>query len=355
MYRLILLGMLMVGLWVMSSSPVVQNKSQKWSLNGNEILLQLDSLDSKYPSGIYACDPFGPDKKFHLLVPGGERPVWHPKRKFFAYLKGQSLCFANYQGKEMEYSNSFGDSDLNFYDPIVIWSYQKGNMTNFAIIERNSPFGSLVYLETLVDKKILQGKVEYADVHAGVFIVPIPQQVKEKKMLVKSVDLLTTNNPTFSPDGKYMAAEVYPAGMDLRRYQSRIMVFRFPEAQEEPDLSSFFLAAVFAGPGRRLTSLTGNNCELMPIWSPTGEWIAFTFVDLDSGFVAPVVVRPNGSDMTMLLPKEMMTTWPSDKWRPIGTWLAKAWDERPSPPCDWGFPHITPVEWSPDGKIFASQ
>jgi len=146
MYRLILLGMLMVGLWVMSSSPVVQNKSQKWSLNGNEILLQLDSLDSKYPSGIYACDPFGPDKKFHLLVPGGERPVWHPKRKFFAYLKGQSLCFANYQGKEMEYSNSFGDSDLNFYDPIVIWSYQKGNMTNFAIIERNSPFGSLVYL-----------------------------------------------------------------------------------------------------------------------------------------------------------------------------------------------------------------
>lgn len=349
MHRLILLGLAIVGLWAMGSSLVVRNKPQKWSLNGNEILLQLDSLDSKYPPGIYACDPFSPDKELRLLITGGERPVWHPKRKFFAYWKGQSLYFANCQGKEMEYSDSFGDSDLNFYDPVVIWTYQEGNVTNFAVIERNSPFGSLVHVEGLLEEEVLRGKVEYLGVQPGVFVVPLPRQVKIGES-VKSVDLLTTNNPTFSPDGKYMAAEVYPAGMDLRRYQSRIMIFRYPEAQEEPDLSWFFLAATFVGPGQRLTSLSGNNCELMPIWSPTGEWIAFTFVDLEKGFVAPVVVRPDGSDMTMLLPEGKMTWWPSDKWIPIGTWLTEAWDESPQPPYSWGDPHITAVEWSPDGR-----
>lgn len=350
MYRLILLGSLMVGLWVVNSGPVVQNKSQKWPLKGDEILLQLDSLDSKYPPGIYACDPFDPGKKLRLLIVGGERPVWHPKRKFFAYLKGQSLYFANYQGKEMEVSNSFGDNDLNFHDPTVIWA-SKGDrgVINFALVERNSAFGSLVWVGSALEKEVLQGEVEYTGPVPGTFVVPLPRQVKVGE-LAKSVELLTLNNPTFSPDGKYMAAEVYPTPMDLRRYQSRIMIFKYPDAEEEPDISWFHLTAIFVGLGRRLTSLTGNNCELMPCWSPTGEWIAFTFVDLDKGFVAPVVVRPDGGDMTMLLPKEPMTIWPSNKWIPIGTWLAKAWDEHAPPPSTWGFPHINVVEWSSDGK-----
>lgn len=343
MYRLILLGLVIVGLWAVSSSPLVQNKSQKWSLNGKEILLQIVSVNSKYPSGIYACDPFSSDKKLRLLITGGERPVWHPKRKFFAYLKGESLWFANCQGKEMEVSYSYGDSDLNFYDPTIIWGHKV-----LAVIERNSAFGSLVRVEGVIEEEVLHGKVEYSGVQPGVFVVPLPRQVKGLEE-VKFVDLMTTNNPTFSPDSKYMAAEVYPAGMDLKRYQSRIMIFKFPKEQEEPDLSWFFLSSVFKS-FRRLTFLTGNNCELMPIWSPMGEWIAFTFVDLDKGFVAPVVVRPDGSDMTMLLPQEMMTTWPSDEWIPIGTWLTEAWDEQAHPPYNWGFPHIIPVEWSPDGR-----
>ena len=354
MYRLILLGLLLlglllgVGLRVMNSSPAILGKTAKWSLNGNEILLQLDSLSSKYPPGIYACDPFDPDKKLRLLIAGGERPVWHPKRKFFAYLKGQSIYLANYKGKEMERCGSFGDSDLYFHDPPIIWAPQVNRgVIDLAAIERSSTFGSVVWVGSELEEEVLQGKVEYMGPVIGAHVIPLSQRrvIGER---IKSVELLTTNNPTFSPDGKYMAAEVYPAPMDLRRYQSRIMIFRYPEGEEEPDITWFFLGAVFAGPGRRLTSLTGNNCELMPLWSPTGEWIAFTFVDLDSGFVAPVVVRPDGSDMIMLLPKEPMTTWPNDEWIPIGTWLTKAWEEDASP--TWGFPHLTAVEWSPDGR-----
>jgi len=47
-------------------------------------------------------------------------------------------------------------------------------------------------------------------------------------------DLLCFNNPTCSPDGRFVAAEVYPAGPeDLRRKESKILVYeRCPHIPE---------------------------------------------------------------------------------------------------------------------------
>jgi hypothetical protein len=52
--------------------------------------------------------------------------------------------------------------------------------------------------------------------------------------------------------------------------------------------------------------------ELRPLLSPTGEWIAFTVVHWEDGYVAPAVIRPNGSDYTELLSK--CEPW---KWKPV--------------------------------------
>lgn len=319
-------------------------RKYSWRLTGKEILLQLEHRRGKHPPGIYAFDPFRRSSRLQLLIPGGERPVWSLTRKFFAYLKGEYLCVVRSDGsEEKEIAYSLADFDYHFHDPTVIWNWQD----EYAVVERNSSFGSVVLMGGSVEPF-----PESPSPSPGTFIVPSPRRIsgESKEEGIKWNELLTTNNPTFSPDGKYMAAEVYPAPMDLRRSQSRILIYEFPAESEEPELWWFLYVQVFKGPGRRLTSITGENCELMPLWSPTGEWIAFSLVDFKGGFIAPVVVRPDGSDMKMLLPEEECYFWSSKEWKPIGKWLTKAWHELVSPPYSWGYPDITPVEWSPDGK-----
>lgn len=322
------------------------NRKYSWRLTGEEILLQLEHRRGKQPSGIYAINPFKRGDKLRLLIPGGERPAWSPTRKFFAYLRDEWLCVVRSDGSEEgKIAYSLADSEYYFLDPTVIWGWND----EYAVVERNLAFGSKVLVG--------HGTAEYymdpessPTPEPGTFVIPLskPTSLTGEREPIMWTDLMNTNNPTFSPDGKYMAMEVYPGPMDLKRGQSRILIYEF--LTDEPDTEEwwFLLARCFKGKGRRLTSLTGDECELMPLWSPTGEWIAFTLVNLKEGFVAPVVVRPDGSDMTMLLPKDRF--WPSNKWVPIGVWLTEAWRRYATSPYDWGDPHITPVEWSPDGK-----
>lgn len=335
-----IVALLIVSLYLMSGQI---RRKYSWRLTGEEILLQLEDLHGKHPSGIYAIDPFKNGSKLQFLIPGGERPVWSLTRKFFAYLKGEWLCIVHSDGsEEAEISYSLADFDYHFHDPTVIWNWQD----EYAVVERNSSFGSVVLMGYQVEP--LSGSPLPSP---GNFIVPLLKPIdKESLEGVRWSDLLTTNNPTFSPDGKYIAVEVYPTPMDLRRSQSRIWIYEFLTELKESKMFWFWLVQFLKGPGRRLTPLTGNNCELMPLWSPTGEWVAFTFVDFEKSFIAPVVIRPDGSEMKMILPEESVYFWPSKQWIPIGKWLAKAWDEKAGPPFSWGNPDITPVEWSLDGK-----
>lgn len=317
-------------------------RAYKWTLNGSEILVEMETRSGKMPHGIYAIDPFDP-KKPQLLIPGGERPTWSPKKNFFAYIKDQYLYIVRRDGKEeVNVAWSVPDSGMHFHDPPVHWSWSEG----FAIVNRAREFGSVVCdpLPPLHQWKLF---------HIGVLESAIlPLKTRREVGQIKWGDILTTNNPTFSPDDKFMAAEVYPAApMDLQRSKSRIMIFEFVMDDKEIPMGWYGGVHMFTGPGRRLTNLSGEVSELMPLWSPTGEWIAFTLCDLEKGYVAPVVVHPDGSGMTLLLPEN--TLWPTKKWFPIGVnLLQKAWLEGPpmGPASGWGFPHISVLEWSPDGK-----
>lgn len=322
-------------------------RQYSWKLTGKEILLQLEHRGGKEPPGIYAVNPFDDDDQLRLLISGGERPVWSSKRNFIAYIKGDWLYIVRRDGsEEVEVAWCVADGDYHFHDPPVVWDWEEG----FDIVERNTAFGSVVSrgLGPLKELKSLK-EIKWIGVLSG-GVMPLPRRLGMDE-LPRWSELLTTNNPTFSPDGNFMAAEVYPAPMDLRRGQSRIFIFGSAQ-QEEYELWWFAPPQAFPRPGRRLTSLSDNSCELMPLWSPTGEWIAFTLVSLEKGFVAPVVIHPDGSGMIMLLPTEPCEYWPGKKWLPIGVEkLEKAWDERAGwAPLSWGYPDICAVEWSPDGK-----
>ncbi len=316
---------------LINSTMTEKKRTYSWTLKGSEILIEMETRSGKMPHGIYAIDPFNP-KKPRLLIPGGERPVWSPKKTFFAYMKDEYLYIVRRDGKEETRAGfCVPDNGLHFFDPPVRWM----NEDTFVTVDRNREFGSVVCISSA--------------------ILPLKRYVDPRKNKIKWEDILTTNNPTFSPDGKFMAAEVYPAApMDLQRSKSRIMIFRFPERGETPVIGWYGGVHVFIGPGNRLTSLSGEISELMPLWSPTGEWIAFTLCNLDKGYVAPVAIRPDGREMTFLLPPKPFTLWPSKEWFPIGVEpLQKAWiDGPPMGPAlgMWGFPHIFAVEWSPDGK-----
>lgn len=115
-------------------------RAYKWTLKGREILVEMETRSGKMPHGIYAIDPFNP-KKPQLLIPGGERPVWSPKKNFFAYIKDQYLYIVRRDGKEeVNVAWSVPDSGMHFHDPPVRWSLDEG----IAIVNRNRQFGSVV-------------------------------------------------------------------------------------------------------------------------------------------------------------------------------------------------------------------
>jgi hypothetical protein len=160
-------------------------------------------------------------------------------------------------------------------------------------------------------------------------------------------DLLTVDRISIAPDKKSMVAEVYPAlPSGLGRAQSRLQIFNFvkrvdskegevrPATPEERDQMKWFLSEVvvspFIAPGRNIPLKT-NLIQANPMWSPTGDWIAFTGLDTVRENVLPYVVRPDGTGLTPVMQ-------PLEKVAP--TFASTS----------WGKPHITALEWSAEGK-----
>jgi len=97
----------------------VTGKLKGWELKGNEILLELCGESEKFPHGIYALDPFAPNPKPRLLVKGGRRPIWSPRRRFVAYLRNDNLWIIDRKGNFTWMWDSFL-SNLGFHDPPVV-------------------------------------------------------------------------------------------------------------------------------------------------------------------------------------------------------------------------------------------
>lgn len=327
--------------------------SSGWNLKGNEILLELCGENPKFPHGIYALDPSLPNPKPRLLLKGGRRPVWSPKRRFIAYIEGINLRISDRNGNAtwmwMHYL-----SNLNFHDPPVIWTWKEG----FFVIWRLAAWGGTVAYAVEFPP---QGGEEWQPFFP-LIIMPLKRRLPKEPLPTQGdiqwSDLLCFNNPSASPDGRFVAAEVYPSGPeDLRRAESKILIYeRCPP--EEMELWWQWQGQTFRGQGRRLTNLGKDVTELRPLWSPTGEWIAFTAVHWNEGYVAPTVIRPDGNDYTELLSEHAPYASISlgSKWEPVVPLDVKDDVKNkvrlPSVSAPiWGQPHVYPTEWSEDGKF----
>ncbi|MFA4016931.1 MAG: hypothetical protein RUDDFDWM_002043 [Candidatus Fervidibacterota bacterium] len=326
----------------------VTGKLKGWELKGDEILLELCGENAKFPHGIYALDPFAPNPKPRLLAKGWRRPVWSPKRRFVACLRNYTLWIIDRKGNFTEIWDSYL-SNLGFHDPPVVWTWKEG----FFVVWRISSWGGTVIHQA--DEAPKEGEEWHPFV--PLIIMPLKRRLPEEPLPrrgnIKWDDLLCFNNPTASPDGRYVAAEVYPSGPeDLRRAESKILIYeRCPP--EEMELWWQWEGQTFKGKGRRLTNLGEDVTELRPLWSPTGEWIAFTVVHWKDGYVAPAVIRPDGNDYIELL----------SKYAHYAISLGQKWE--PIVPLDkdnplrfniynipkWGRPNVYPVEWSEDGRF----
>jgi len=343
----IVVGLAMVGV-LLGGYLVVESTvkpSKAWRLTGREILLELCGENEQFTHGIYALDPFSPDPKPRMLLRGARRPVWSPKRNFIAYIKNNRLWISDRNGNaDLVETTSVFLSNLGFHDPPIVWTWKEG----FFFVFRLSSWGGTVDYP-------VENPPEDGDWDAiASTIIPLKRRLSEdpKEWDVGWDDLLCFNNPTCSPDGKLVAAEVYPAGPeDLRRRESKILVYeRCPP--EEMELRWQFMRQTFRKEGRRLTNLGQEVTELKPLWSPTGEWIAFTVVNWKEGYVAPAVIRPDGKDYTELLSKEASLASISlgAQWEPVVPLDVK----HRQPPISshrWGQPDVWAEGWSEDGSF----
>lgn len=348
----VVIGLLggIAGLVLQEKGGNAANKTN-WKLSGTEILLELHGTGGKAKSGIYALDESASQPKPVLLVEEGERPVWSPSRRYFAYMKEGYLWIAERTGRSVRI-DELPVLHLEPHMPPIQWSWQDG----VFLVAKYDSVGTVSCI--VLGLEHLTGSSTTWHAFRTTPVLPLKHRVaRGSGAKILSSDVLAARRLSMSPDDMHMAAEVSPlAPLDLLRNQAKILIY---DQAANPDhmQDGLFLFMDFAtGPGRRLTRLGSEVAELNPLWSPKGDWIAFTAVHLDDGYVAPAVCRPDGSEYTELLPakvKNYTLTWPdSPKWLPVSPV-----DTHDNPDqghyaisCAWGNPHVWPVEWSEDGR-----
>lgn len=347
-----------------------------WPLTGQEILLEIADPRGTLSPGIYAFDPStltpgiggmpdDPDASLRLLVKQGQRPVWSPHHKRFAYLFNGQLWLADLTGNKVAVSPAPPERYLKPDKGAVSWAWDG---TVFYSLH-SSGWGSKVHIGSRMEEFPLKDlQVEFPMIFSNNFfpVVPLKHRIGvgvEKKWS----DTLTTNEATFSPDGRYIATEVYSsAPMDVKRDESRIQVYRLysgtgdetkdkPKFKEAQEWFATFGGYSFPyGSGRRLTTNNEESVtELRPRWSPNGQWIAYTLLDVKKEVMVPVVVRADGSTpIRLVTAKEEGFMGPllSKEWTPVTGGEAPlrtgpAWDTK-----TWGHVQRVAEEWSSDGK-----
>ena len=304
-------------------------------LTGRELLLELEFKTNKQVRGIYAADPEGGSVR--LLIPGGERAVWSPRRNYISYLMGDELRITRRDGKSDEYYDWAVRSDFeNPHEPSLVWA---PNEAGFARVV-HSLFGrDVIELHEPLRPEEPLWTDEYTTSLSCITIYdPLGKAPPEDPLFRPSY-----NSPTFSPDGK-MACEIYPA-KPLGRSESRIYVVEFRTLKEVPrDGSNPNLLLK-----KRLTDWPPGTIELQPLWSPTGEWIAFLGAELKPMDWARIA-RQSFVDT-------YVCAWPGKEIFKLNFGLevmiprngGRQWAGRDLQSED-RVGNLIAVEWSPDGK-----
>lgn len=340
-----------------------------WPLTGQEVLLEISDPRGSQPTGIYAFDPLrvkdGADSEapLRLLVKNASRPTWSPHHKRFAYLFNDQLWLCDLAGKKVAVSQAPPKDSLNANEGAVRWALNGtlfyslklpawGAKTLIGIPSEDPPLESLRQSEDELFQNSFSEFIPLA--HRDL------QGLSSSKLKWK--DVLSTNEASFSPDGLHIAVELYPSSpYDLRRGQSKIQIydlFKWTTDAKANDVkmndirgwfgaNSGYVSAL--GPGRRLTKTADKeDVEILPRWAPSGQWVAFTSIDLMGERVIPMVVRPDGTDLTVLaLPSEGVIF---NKWTPVTkadlalkTPLSKSTKV-------WGDVHRITSGWSSEGN-----
>lgn len=340
-------------------------------LSGSEILLEFSDPKSSYAPGVYSLNPADPDiTSLRLLVKGGHRPVWSVHHKRFAYVFNGDIWISDKEGNKAALNPSLPDQLTRPDDGAVQWQPDG----SFTMVMHNRDWGSKVYFGGDIEEAAVPPlRTQYSEIldgPEGVWpLIPFKQESKTGLSGIESdlkwQDVLATNNASLSPGRKFLASEVYPAApWDLKRAQSRVLIydlFQWTSNDKENKLniersrkwfSSLGTVPPVVGPGRRLTNLSDGTTELMPLWSPSGKWVALTLVDYTRGYVVPAIIQPNGKGLLYL------TTASKEKWGSFeflrAGWLRVTNNVIPSISAissdEWGHPNRTAIKWSEDGQ-----
>ncbi|MCS7278374.1 MAG: hypothetical protein NZ531_05980 [Aquificaceae bacterium] len=239
-------------------------------LKGTEILLEADLPKSQQRRrGIWALDP--KTGKVRFLIPNGNRPIWSPKRNYFAY---QEYNFVKVIDKKGEFEAilfpDIEDGQLVGWGHNEQWVLYMEPM--FQRIEEE-PFENFVYLQTI---------------HFAHFNPKEPSLSNRGILDVSEVfPLHHVGNVSISSNGKYIAFEVFKYVPGIGKLNSKIAMAELVKEN----------GALLAKNIRRLTSLPLELMEINPKWSSNSKQIAFEIVDPQKGNRIAHVINLDGTGL----------------------------------------------------------
>lgn len=362
-----------------------ENNQKEKPLTGQEILLELKDFTGKMTPGIYALKIHEninqnpnttPNPDLQLLIPYGINPKWSWKHKKFVYMFNGDIWLSDLHHNKAPLF-PFPESESSSYQNAVGW----GMDGSLLFMLRTTGWGSKVFIgpnyENASISTLKHGyKISFSTVGSRVYdVIPFKNStqtgISEFGSDLDWGDVISTNNPTLSPDGSQLAVESFPSAFDsLNRKDSRIMIFsvdeKLPDSKEAKmkriqEINSNYHASnlipPFNGIGKYLINSPKASTELNPLWSPNGKWIAYTKVDLNRGYVVPKIASIDGTSHVSLITaqKELWGNFSaSDQWLPVipineAVWLNNIKNKATSVEV-WGNPHRIVQKWSRDGK-----
>lgn len=345
-----------------------------WPLTGREVLVEVSDPRGIQPDGIYAIDPSLAEKSttsasaMRLLIKNASAPAWSFHHKRLAYFFNGQVWVCDLAGNKVPVSKAPPEDFLCSRNNAIRWA--PNGILYFCL--RSISWGTQTFIGFPAEDTPLKDLRQTEDeLFENRFSPLIPLAHREPQGVsssgLKWHDVLSTNEASFSPDGARVAVEIYPSSpLDLRRNGSHIQIydlFKWTEDQKANDSKMEAAKGWFAGnfgyisatgPGVSLTkeelrnSASEDNIQVTPRWSPLGQWIAYTSVDLKNEQVLTSIIHPDGTNAIVIaLPKD---NGPIDKWTPV----AKA-GFVVTPPLTkntkiWGDSHRMVAGWSQDGQ-----
>jgi len=268
----------------LTSIDISQSKTTRYPkfnppLNGTEILLEADLAESKLQRrGIWALDP--KTGKVRFLIPKGTRPIWSPKRNYFAYQEHNNLRIVDRKGN---IQGSFCFTHTN--GQLVGWGHDEKWIIYIA------SFPSSLFLPTNPNETYREFQTIYF-----IYWNPLKLLLKEGGLLnliewFSMHPLHHAGNPSISPDGKQIAFEVFKYALGAGKFYSKIFVADLMEREGKGNMY------LWVNNIRRLTQLPEEIMEINPRWSPDGNQIAFEIVIPQEGNLVTHIVNQDGSGL----------------------------------------------------------